>query len=372
MFRSVREIFRFAWVLMLMTALGIQVPAWADWQSDWEQAKQAAAKEAEVVMYGPHLPYFKSVFELFQKSYPAIKLMFEPGRGGDHFKRVSAERRAGLYKVDLVMGGANSLNAFAAGMLDPISNALILPEVTRESAWWNKKLRLTDQAQEFVLSFSESAKTGTIAYNTKLVNPTAIQAWRDLLLPKWKGKIAGFDPRVPGGGDPFGFFFSMPEFGADFITRLIRDSDIVFTRDLHQGFDWVASGKYELYLGSALFALEAKGKGLPVDIVQHSMKDGEAMGIGGVCCVGMVNKAPHSNAAKVLLNWLLSRDGQMLWQRYSRTNSLRVDIPKDDVHQAFVPKEGVKYFMSTSFQYQDPQLTRSLHRLIDDALAQQK
>jgi len=42
------------------------------------------------------------------------------------------------------------------------------------------------------------------------------------------------------------------------------------------------------------------------------------------------------------------------------------------VHQAFVPKEGVKYFMSTSFQYQDPQLTRSLHRLIDDALAQQK
>src|SRR5262245_31495726 len=232
-----------------------------------------------------------------------------------------------------------------------------------------EKLRLTDQAQEFVLSFSESAKTGTIAYNTKLVNPTAIQAWRDLLLPKWKGKIAGFDPRVPGGGDPFGFFFSMPEFGADFITRLIRDSDIVFTRDLHQGFDWVASGKYELYLGSALFALEAKGKGLPVDIVQHSMKDGEAMGIGGVCCVGMMNKAPHSNAAKVLLNWLLSRDGQMLWQRYSRTNSLRVDIPKDDVHQAFVPKEGVKYFMSTSFQYQDPQLTRSLHRLIDDPLA---
>src|SRR5262249_39142128 len=357
---------------MLMTALGIQVPAWADWQSEWEQAKQAAAKEAELVIYGPRSPFFKSVFESFQKSYPAIKLAFEPGRGGDHLKRVSAERRAGLYKVDLVMGGANSLSGFAAGMLGPMSGALILPEVTRESAWWGKKLRLTDQAQQFVLSFSESAKTGTIAYNTKLVNPTTIQAWRDLLLPKWKGKIAGFNPRVPGGGDPFGFFFSMPEIGVDFIKRLIGDSEIVFTGDLHQGFDWIASGKYELYLGSALFAFEAKEKALPVDIIKHSMKDGEAMGLGSVCCVGMVNKAPHPNPAKIFLKWLLSKEGQILWQRYSKTNSLRIDISKDDVYEAFVPKDGVKYFLSTSFQYQDPQLTKSLHKLIDDALAQRK
>ena len=372
MFPLARKIFRFAWVLMFMSALEIQVPARADWQSDWEQTKHAAAKEAELVIYGPHSPFFKSVFESFQKSYPAIKLAFEPGRGGDHLKRVSAERRAGLYKVDVVMGGSNSLSGFAAGMLDPMSSALILPEVTRESAWWGKKLRLTDQAQQFVLSFSESAKTGTIAYNTRLVNPTAIQAWRDLLLPKWKGKIAGFDPRVTGGGDPFGFFYSTPEFGPDFITRLIRDSEIVFTRDLHQGFDWIASGKYELYLGSALFAFEAKEKGLPVDIIKHSMKDGEAMGLGSVCCVGLLNKPPHPNAAKMFLNWLLSKEGQILWQRYSKTNSLRIDIPKDDVYEAFVPKDGVKYFMSTSFQYQDPQLTKSLHKLIDDALAQRK
>jgi ABC-type Fe3+ transport system substrate-binding protein len=323
-------------------------------------------------MYGPHLPYFKSVFESFQKSYPAIKLTFEPGRGGDHLKRVSAERRAGLYKVDLMMGGANSLHSFSAGVLDPILPALMLPEVTRESAWWGKKLRLTDKAEQFILSFSESAKTGAIAYNTKLVNPKEIQAWRDLLLPKWKGKIAGFDPRVSGGGDPFGFFYSTPEFGADFIMRLIRDSETVFTRDLHQGFDWVAAGKYELYLGSALFAFEAKDKGLPVDIIQHSMKDGETMGVGGVCCVGLMNKAPHSNAAKVFLNWLLSKEGQTLWQRHSKTNSLRIDIPKDDVREVFVPRDRVKYFMATSYQYQDPELGRSLRKLIDDALGQRK
>lgn len=363
---------RFLLALTFVVALGCEISAAADRQSDWEQIKQAAAKEGEVIMYGPHLPFFNKVWEPFQKTYPGIKLSLEPGRGSDHLKRVAAERRAGLYKVDLVMGGPNSLQDFAPGTLDPILPALMLPEVTRESAWWGKKLRLTDQTQQTILSFSESAKTSTIAYNTKLVNPKEIQAWRDLLLPRWKGKIAGFDPRVAGGGDPFRFFQSVPEFGAEFITRLVRDAEIVFTRDINQGLDWLGFGKYELYLGSALFTLEAKEKGLPVDIIQHSMKDGETMGLGGVCCVAFMNKAPHPNATKIFLNWLLSREGQIQWQRYSKTNSLRVDIPKDDVHEAFVPKDGVKYFMATSYEYQDPQLTKSLQILIDDALAKRK
>ncbi len=360
------------WLSLLIIALQCDSVARADWQSDWEQAKLAAAKEGEVVLYGPHLPFFGKIWEQFQRIHPGIKITSEPGRGADHLKRVSAERRAGIYKVDLVMGGGNVLHGFAANALDPIPPILLLPEVTRESAWWGKKLRLTDQGQKLILSFSESAKTSTIAYNTKSVNPKELQAWKDLLNPKWKGKIAGFNPRVSGGGDPFRFFQTTSEFGADFITRLVRDAEVVFTRDMNQGLDWLASGKYELYLGSALFALEAKEKGLPVDIIPHSMKDGETMGLGGVCCVALINKAPHPNATKVFLNWLLSKEGQTLWQRHSKTNSLRVDIPKNDVHEAFVPKEGVKYYMATSYQYQDLELARSLEKIIDEALAKRK
>jgi ABC-type Fe3+ transport system substrate-binding protein len=363
-----------AWfaALLLVAALRWHSLALADWQSDWEQAKQAGAKEGEVVLYGPHLPFFGKIWEQFQRAHPGIKVTSEPGRGADHLKRVSAERRAGIYKVDLVMGGGSVLHGFAASVLDPILPSLLLPEVTREGAWWGKKLRLTDPVQKTILSFSESAKTSTIAYNTKLVHAKDIQSWRDLLHSRWKGKIAGFDPRVSGGGDPFRFFQVTPEFGPDFITRLVRDGEIVFTRDLHQGLDWLASGKYELYLGSALFTLEAKEKGLPVDIVLHSMMDGETMGLGGVCCVGLINKAPHPNATKVFLNWLLSKEGQALWQRYSKTNSLRVDIPKDDVHEAFVPKDGVKYFRATAHQYQDPELGKALQRLVDEALAKRR
>ena len=372
MLPSVRRNSHLLWALALTAVLHCDVPALADWQSDWEQARQAAVKEAEFVLYGPHLPFFKKVWEPFQRAYPGIKLTFEPGRGADHLKRVSAERRALLYKVDMVMGGGNVMHSFAPGMIDPIVPALVLPEVTRDTAWWGKKLRLTDQGQQYILSFSESAKTSTIAYNTRLVNPKEILAWRDLLNSKWKGKIASFDPRVSGGGDPFRFFQSAQDFGPEFVTRLVRDAEVVFTRDLHQGLDWLASGKVELYLGSALFTLEAKEKGLPVEIIQHSMKDGETMGLGGVCCLTLMNKAPHPNATKVFLNWLLSREGQILWQRHSKTNSLRIDIPKDDVHEVFVPKDGVNYFMATSYQYQDPEQAKALQKLIDDAVAKRK
>ena len=128
--------------------LHCDAPVLADWQSDWEQAKQVATKEAEFVLYGPHLPFFKKVWEPFQRAYPEIRLTFEPGRGADHLKRVSAERRAGLYKVDMVMGGGNVMHSFAPGTIDPIVPALILPEVIRDTAWWGKKLRLTDQVQQ--------------------------------------------------------------------------------------------------------------------------------------------------------------------------------------------------------------------------------
>src|SRR5262245_66617592 len=45
----------------------------------------------------------------------------------------------------------------------------------------------------------------------------------------------------------------------------------------------------------------------------------------------MLANAPHPNASKVFLNWLLSRDGQMAFQKLTKENSLRVDIPKEGI-----------------------------------------
>ena len=72
MLPSVRTISRFLWVLTLIIVFQHAISARADWQSDWDQVKRAAAEEGEVVMYGPHLPFFNRVWEPFQSSYSTI------------------------------------------------------------------------------------------------------------------------------------------------------------------------------------------------------------------------------------------------------------------------------------------------------------
>ena len=55
----------------------------------------------------------------------------------------------------------------------------------------------------------------------------------------------------------------------------------------------------------------------------------------------LVNNAPHPNAAKVFINWLLTKEGQMAWTTNTQTNSRRKDVPPGD--PATYPIEGRKY-----------------------------
>ena len=104
--------------------------AQSDWKKQWESTIEAAKKEGEVAIYGPHNPVYQQVWTLFQKSYPEIKFNFVPGKGSDHAQRIVAERRAGKYLADLLMGGSSTYAAFFPGTLEPLKPLLILPEVS--------------------------------------------------------------------------------------------------------------------------------------------------------------------------------------------------------------------------------------------------
>jgi ABC-type Fe3+ transport system substrate-binding protein len=70
--------------------------------------------------------------------------------------------------------------------------------------------------------------------------------------------------------------------------------------------------------------------------------------------VSLLDKAPHPNAAKVLLNWLLSREGQAAFQRQgSNPNSMREDISKRDVASSKRRLEGVQFLMTTRPEWID-------------------
>ncbi|HEX5605012.1 MAG TPA: extracellular solute-binding protein [Candidatus Binatia bacterium] len=57
-----------------------------------------------------------------------------------------------------------------------------------------------------------------------------------------------------------------------------------------------------------------------------------------------VNRAPHPNAGKVFLNWLLGKEGQTAFSKGMGYVSRRLDVPTDHVPSYWVPKTGVKYW----------------------------
>jgi ABC-type Fe3+ transport system substrate-binding protein len=147
----------------------------------------------------------------------------------------------------------------------------------------------------------------------------------------------------------------------------LTDTDLMITRDLQQGTDWLASGKVAFQIGSGQPVMKAKKQGLPVDLMPHPLKEGEIMG-GGSCCMAMMSKAPHANAARLFVNWILSREGQTAWQKATEVNSLRVDIPKTDLPPDDVPQKGVTYFMLNSYKYNGMEGRRTLHRIVEESL----
>ena len=94
-------------LVSLCLLLGFSAPAasaQSDWKRQWETSIEAGRKEGQVVIYGPHNPMYQQLWAVFQKSFPELKFNFVPGKGADHYQRIVAERRAGKYLADLVMG----------------------------------------------------------------------------------------------------------------------------------------------------------------------------------------------------------------------------------------------------------------------------
>ena len=83
-------------------------------------------------------------------------------------------------------------------MLEPIKPALILPEITDTSQWYQKRHHYADPEGQYIFSYVGSATYGAVNYNTKLVDAKEFKSYWDLLNPKWKGKIVARDIRVPG------------------------------------------------------------------------------------------------------------------------------------------------------------------------------
>lgn len=337
----------------------------ADWEQEWQKSQAEAKKEGEVLLYGGYNPIYREHTGIFEKRYPGIQVRYTPGGGTQHATRILSERRVGRFLADVVMGGASTFQVYPEGTFDPIRPLLLLPEVTDKSVWLGGDLSFVDAKGRYVLTAMGSVGE-RLAYNTKLVDPKGIRAWRDLLNPKWKGKIVRL--HRPGSvSDTLLFFYHTSSLGPEFISRLYNETGIVHTENLRQGINWLSEGKFPLYLdGSNQSIAEAKKRGLPIDVVPHPFLEGEIIS-GGYCCMGVLDRRPHPNATKVFINWLLSKEAQAAWQKLAGDNSLRVDISKEDVPPEKVPKQGKSYFHVNQARYHQPKDLGAIRKIIEEA-----
>ena len=345
------------------------------WKAEWEQTVAAAKKEGEVSFYGSQ--GYEKVFELFQQKYPEIKVNSVTNlRGSEHGQRVMTERRAGKYLVDLFINGVvTPIQVYLkANILEPIRPALILPEVTDESKWWNGKHHYADAEAKYIFVFQGNVHGGENAFNTKLVNPKEIKSYWDFLDPKWKGKIVAYDVnRVSTVAHALRFLYNHPELGPEFVRRFFSEMNITYSRDERQMIDWLGAGKFHL----AFFVSDiddAAKKGLPVKFFEPgSFKEGAFVGPtqGGIT---LFKNAPHPNAAKVAINWLLSQEGQNAYQTvfaqlHDVRQSMREDISKEIIPPAYRRINGVKYIYSGRPDWLD---TTEVAKLIKEAQQEPK
>jgi iron(III) transport system substrate-binding protein len=344
---------RIAFVILLgfsFQSMSICAGETEGWKARWEKTLEAASKEGQLTVYGGQEITHPDIVAAFSREFPSIKLVTVGGHGAELAQRVPAERRAGKYLADLYAGGPNTPRTFyLAKFLDPIAPSLILPEVTDTSKWYGARHWYADPEHQYLFMYEGTVTTTGLSYNTKLVSSDEINSYWDLLKAKWKGKLLGMDPRGASLPTPVVILYYKPGVGPEFLRRLYSEMDITLFRDRRQGTNWMAVGKFPV----CIFCRDidqAKKQGLPVEEMgPDQLKEEGSIGGGGSSVLVLFNKAPHPNAARLFVNWYLSRRGQIVWQKVMNTkeiepsDSMRIDIPKDDVHPEGRRVEGRKY-----------------------------
>ena len=317
----------------------------------WEDVVKGAEKEGEVTVYATNsVGDLQVIWDAFKKRFPKIKLNATGiSTTSEIVTKVMAERRAGQFLVDVMLGAPGATyNSFYRGKaLDPMPPALVMPEVTDLSKWWKGKHRYVDPENQFVFVYQSSLYGPPVYTNTKLVNLDSIRSVWDILDPKWKGKMIGLWPRANYVSTALLFMYHHPQVGPKFLERLYSEMDITYFSDFRQGTDWLAAGKYQICVLCRL--RRAHEQGLPVaEVSPYHFKEAPGIGSNNGAIV-LMNNHPHTNAARLFINWYLSREGQIAFRQAKNTleddttTSMREDLPLSVVPEPARRRKDVDY-----------------------------
>lgn len=319
-------------------------------QAEWDNTVAAAKKEGALVLYSPAAAdVLRDVTKAFKDKY-GLDIEVASMKANEIPVKLLAERRAGLFNADIQAGGGVSQmfnDLLPAKVLDPVKPLLVLPEVVDTKLWYNNEIPWVDNAKMYVGNPILGPEY-KLYINTNLVKPGAIKSYNDLLDPKWKGQFMLSNAFIY----PTAFAQLMQIMGPDYLKKLAQAQPIVVD-DEGQGANWLAQGKYSVYLTNRVDAIgQMITVGAPVSKVVP--QEGVFLA-GGAMYQALYNKAPHPNAAKVFLNWWMSKDGATLLSRAVSMQSARLDAPTDFLPADALRDPSVKYLNAETEDFRGPQ-----------------
>ena len=288
----------------------------------WAKVVEAAKKEGLVTIYGANQfagDGGSRTIEAFSKEYGIrVDLLIAAGRQA--VERIKVENKMKQPVADIVGPGLSSATELSlAGLLDSIWQEL---PAFRDRAIFKVNPMYTPNGDVLNMAFSPSG----VLINTKWVKAQdEPRSYLDLLDPKWKGKMIITDPRAGAGGG-FAWLAEMRYYKIlddDYFRRFARQEPILWGGSSLEQDNMVA--RVEAWLNpytTAGVASQMILEGAPLKIL--GMVEGSSV---IMTPISMVKGAAHPNAAKLLINWMFSRQGQEVYARAFSIDSVRKDVP---------------------------------------------
>ena len=290
--------------------------------------EDSAKAESEVVLYSSlNNEQIVTLVDGFRKKYPNIKPSFYRGTSERVLQRAFTEAKAGRYAVDVVTSAG-----FQGQLMK--ESGLTQRFIPPEASAYDEGFRDPDSHWVNVHSLLNS-----MAYNTQLVRPNeAPKKYEDLLAPRWKGRI-GVNIQ-----DPEWYVNLQRRWGKDkarhYMKALVAQQPGV--RDGHNiTAQLLAAGEFHVVTNTyAHIAARIKNQGGPVQYVFDEPV------ITYVHPIALAKAAPHPNAGRLLIGFILSAEGQRMLRDQGRIPSHR------DVDPQVFSLRNVKLFAS------DPRLAK--------------
>ncbi len=316
----------------------------ADWDAGggerWQKLLDGAKAEGGTVASAICAELGPSLAKAFKED-TGLELTFLPGNSQELTSRMRTEFKSGHVTIDARTSGPSDLEFVRAGYAADLSEILFLPNAIDPKNWEDGHISWADKAGKYMVLPAEYVSTRPVI-NKDVIDAATIKTWGDLMKPEFAGKIASYDPTVPGAGQTLGAYLAKVR-GLDFVVDLFDKQKVVLSRDSKQLGEWAARGLYPVILGiDALYFDRLTRDGL-TSLEWVTPEDGPGSLVGGCAMLSVPKDAPHPNAAALFANWYLTSRGQTVLEEAAHYPSRRTDIPHDQISPFFLPVPGRDY-----------------------------